>query len=174
MPKKSTELPPNPFLFDVFELVLKQRTKAKKIEVLQKYRDDSILYVFMWNFNPSILSDLPEGEVPYGKIDETGAGDDTLSKAIEKQINSTNLFMDTVNRTSIAREYKQFYNFCKGGNITLSRSRRENMFINLLEGLHPKEAEIIMLVKDKRLTDKYPISIEIIREAYPDAVKLFW
>lgn len=174
MATKTTELPPNPFLFDVLDLVVKQRTKAKKIEMLQKYRDASILTIFMWNYHPEIVSDLPEGEVPYGEIDETGARDDTLSEAIQKQIKSKSVIMDTINRTSIAREHELFYNFIRGGNITLSRSRRETMFINLLEGLHPREAEILILVKDKRLTDKYPISIDVIREAYPDAVKLIW
>ena len=46
--------------------------------------------------------------------------------------------------------------------------RRETMFINILEGLHPLEAEILCLIKDKKLTDKYKITKEIISEAYPD------
>ena len=42
------------------------------------------------------------------------------------------------------------------------------MFINLLEGLHPLEAEILILTKDKRLTDKYKITHQIVKDAYPD------
>ena len=42
------------------------------------------------------------------------------------------------------------------------------MFINILEGLHPLEAEIVVLVKDKKLEDKYKITQEIVAEAYPD------
>ncbi len=42
------------------------------------------------------------------------------------------------------------------------------MFINLLQGLHPKEAELLILTKDKKLTDKYKISFENVKEAYPD------
>ena len=41
------------------------------------------------------------------------------------------------------------------------------MFINILEGLHPLEAEILVLVKDKKLTDKYKITKEIVSLAYP-------
>jgi hypothetical protein len=37
-----------------------------------------------------------------------------------------------------------------------------------LRGLHPKEAEILILVKDKKLTDKYKVSFENVKEAYPD------
>jgi hypothetical protein len=46
--------------------------------------------------------------------------------------------------------------------------RRETMFINLLQGLHPLEAEILCLVKDKKLETKYKITKEIVSEAYPD------
>ena len=50
----------------------------------------------------------------------------------------------------------------------MSSMRRETMFINVLEGLHPLEAEIICLVKDKKLSDKYKITKDIVSEAYPD------
>ena len=42
------------------------------------------------------------------------------------------------------------------------------MFINLLQGLHPREAEVLVLTKDKKLTDKYKINIGHVKEAYPD------
>jgi hypothetical protein len=58
----------------------------------------------------------------------------------------------------------------KGGNDNISRLRKETMFINLLQGLHPLEAEIMCLVKDKKLTDKYKVSFEVVKEAYPDIV----
>jgi len=44
------------------------------------------------------------------------------------------------------------------------------MFINVLQGLHPLEAEIICLVKDKKLTDRYKITREIVEEAYPNII----
>jgi hypothetical protein len=42
------------------------------------------------------------------------------------------------------------------------------MFIQMLEGLHPSEAEILCLVKDKKLGSKYKITYDIVGEAYPD------
>jgi hypothetical protein len=42
------------------------------------------------------------------------------------------------------------------------------MFINILEGLHPKEAELLILVKDGKLSDKYKITLDNVKEAYPD------
>ena len=42
------------------------------------------------------------------------------------------------------------------------------MFIQMLEGLHPEEAKIICLVKDKNLTEKYKLTKDIVAEAFPD------
>ena len=75
---------------------------------------------------------------------------------------------DKQGHTTIRREFKNFYHFLKGGNDSLNNIRRETMFINILEGLHPLEAEIIVLVKDKNLEEKYKITKEIVSEAYPD------
>jgi hypothetical protein len=58
----------------------------------------------------------------------------------------------------------------KGGNDFLRPIKREQMFLQLLEGLHPDEAEIICLVKDKKLTTKYKVTREMVQEAFPDIV----
>ena len=77
---------------------------------------------------------------------------------------------DKQGHTTVRREFKNFYHFLKGGNDSLNNIRRETMFINILEGLHPLEAEILVLVKDGRLEDKYNISKEIVSTAYPDII----
>ena len=64
----------------------------------------------------------------------------------------------------------KLYNFVKGGNSSLKSLRRETMFIQILEGLHPLDAEILCLVKDKKLSDKYKITKENVAEAYPNIV----
>jgi len=56
----------------------------------------------------------------------------------------------------------------KGGNDSLSSIRREVMFLNILEGLHPEEAEILVLIKDGNLSNKYKISFDNVKQAYPD------
>ena len=166
-------LPVNPFVFEVLEAASKQRTKAKKIEVLQKYAHESIMSVLIWNFDESVISLLPEGEVPYGNTREDNSVTGTLSDKINdavgmmKESGSTSLGSQDQGKASIRKEYTKFYNFLKGGNNGLSNLRRETMFINILEGLHPLEAEILILTKDKRLTDKYKITKEIVSAAYP-------
>ena len=166
-------LPTNPFVFEVLEAASKQRTKAKKIEVLKRYAHDSVMAVLIWNFDETAISLLPEGDVPYGNTREdsivTGTLSDKINDAVDKmsEMGSNSLGSQDQGQASIRKEYTKFYNFLKGGNDKLSSLRRETMFINILEGLHPLEAEILILVKDKKLTDKYKITKEVAGAAYP-------
>jgi len=167
------KLPVNPFVFEVLEAASKQRTKARKIEVLQKYAHNSIMAVLIWNFDESVISLLPEGDVPYGNTREDNSVTGTLSDKINDAVGmmaesgSTSLGSQDQGKASIRKEFTKFYNFLKGGNSGLSSLRRETMFINILEGLHPLEAEILILTKDKRLTDKYKITKDVVSAAYP-------
>ena len=166
-------LPVNPFVFEVLEAASKQRTKARKIEVLQNYAHNSIMAVLIWNFDESVISLLPEGDVPYGNTREDNSVTGTLSDKINDAVGmmaesgSTSLGSQDQGKASIRKEFTKFYNFLKGGNSGLSSLRRETMFINILEGLHPLEAEILILTKDKRLTDKYKITKDVVSAAYP-------
>ena len=167
------KLPNNPFVYEVFDACSKQRTKAKKVEFLKCYAQDSVLAVLIWIFDESIVSLLPEGEVPYGNTREdnsvTGSLSDKINDAVNmmKESGSTSLGSQDQGKASIRGEYTKFYNFLKGGNNGLSGLRRETMFINILEGLHPLVADILVLVKDKKLTDKYKITKEIVSLANP-------
>ena len=173
-PQKVPDLPTNPFVFEVLNAASKMRSKALKVEVLQKYSHPSLKAVFIWNFDETVISLLPPGEVPYANNleDETATG--TLSEKIEDavskmgELRTTSLGSQDQGKASIRKEFQKFYNFIKGGNDGLSGIRRETMFINILTGLHPLEAEILILIKDKKLTDKYKITKEIVSEAFPD------
>ena len=171
------QLPKKPFVFEVLDLVSKQRSKAKKVEVLRKYDEFHLRTIFLWNFDTVIESVLPEGDVPYQSYDDQNTYSGTLSTKIKEDIRSmydTGSFSmgvsDTQGRTTIRRECKNFYHFVKGGNDAMNNMRRESMYINILQGLHPLEAEILVLVKDKRLSEKYKITRDIVEEAYPDIV----
>ena len=173
--KDPLERPLQPFAVEVLNLVSKQRSKAKKIEVLKRYEDPSLKAIFIWNFDETVISALPEGEVPYTGYDEQTSNSGTLTTKISHEIRAmhdTGSFSmgasDTQGRTTIRREFKNFYHFLKGGNDALNNIRRETMFINILRGLHPLEAEIIILIKDKKLSEKYKITKEIVAEAYTD------
>ena len=142
MPK----LPPHPLQSEILQAVSNAKTKASKIKILQEHRSPALVSIFVWNFDPSIESALPEGEVPYTPND---------SPTVDSQ-------------SKLASQYRTLYNYVKGGNDTLKRTRREALFIELLESLHPDEAEIICLCKDKDLGSKYRITHNVVKEAYPD------
>jgi len=133
-------------MHEILDLAANQKTNEKKVEVLKEYKNDALKSLFIWNFDDSVITVLPPGEVPF-KPNENPLGTD---------------------HSSLRREFKHFYNFVKGGNDTLPTIRRESIFIQILEGLYPDEAEILCLVKDKKLTDKYDISIDLVKESYPD------
>ena len=171
------DLPPNPFTFEVFALVSKQRSNAKKVELLKKYDHDSLRALFIWNYDDSVISLLPPGEVPYSSLKDEQISSGTLSTKVN-QLVGTMEYNDTVSmgnatdlkqgRTTLRKEWTKLYNFVKGGNSSLKSLRRETMFIQILEGLHPLDAEILCLGKDKKLYDKYKITKENVAEAYPD------
>ena len=173
--KTLPQLPKQPFVFEVLDLVSKQRSKAKKIEVLRKYDEQHIRRVLIWNFDESIKSVLPEGEVPYANPEDQVTYSGTLSTKLSEEVRSMhdkgNFSLgvsDQQGHTTIRRESKNFYRFVKGGDDKLNSIRRETMFINILQGLHPLEAEIVCLIKDKNLGEKYKITREIVAQAYPD------
>lgn len=141
------ELTPSSYVHEIFAAVVAERTKDKKIGILQQYNENFIKALLIWNFDPSVQSILPEGDVP-----------------IQPRENA-----DEVKPSSnIRKEWTKFYNFVKGGNDAMNRLRKETLFINLLESFHPGEAEVLCLVKDKKLQTKYNITKELVSEAYPD------
>ena len=143
---EKVQLTESSFVHEIFHEVSSETTISKKIEILQKFDVNYIKSILIWNFDSSIISSLPEGDVP-----------------IEPKENP-----EIKPSSSIKKEWDKFYNFVKGGNDSMNNLRKEIMFINILETLHPLEAEILILVKDKKLQTKYNITKEIISTAYPD------
>ena len=171
------DLPKNPFAFEILDLVSKQRTKAKKVALLQRYGDLSLKQILKWNYDTTIISALPEGEVPYGNFEDDAMTSGNLTTAISyevRRMHETGSFSlgssDKQGHTTIRREARNFYRFVKGGQDSLSNLRRETMFINVLTGLHPLEAEILVLVKDGKLEERYNISKDVVSAAFPDII----
>tara|TARA_B100000212_G_scaffold156934_1_gene117907 strand:- start:13797 stop:14219 length:423 start_codon:yes stop_codon:yes gene_type:complete len=133
-------------MHEILELVSKARTIEKKAQILKEYETDAIKALLIWNFDPTVISVVPDGEVPFNR-NEAPLGTD---------------------HTTLRKEWKNLYHFVKGGNDGLSNIRRETMFIQMLEGLHPDEAEIVCLVKDKKIETKYKLSLKVVEKAYPD------
>ena len=171
----SLDLPNNPLMFEILDLTSRQRSKAKKVEVLKRYECLTLKSLFIWNFDETVLSALPEGDVPYGDPEDQTKYNGSLSESLaakSRDMYSNGNFSlgsaDGNGRTTLRAQTKNFYHFVKGGNPGLSGMRRESMYINLLQSVHPLEAEILVLVKDGRLEESYKITQEVVSEAYPD------
>ncbi len=133
-------------LSEVLQKVSNAKTKKEKIGLLNKYKTPALQSILIWNFDDSVVSMLPEGDVPY-----------TPNEAP----------VDT-EHTRLLHEYRILYNFVKGGNDGLSGNKRETMFIQLLASLHQDEAKLLCMVKDKLVGKKYKITKACVEEAYPE------
>ena len=143
------KLPDNPLVSELFKAVHGKKDKKGKADLLSQYKRDDVKALLIWNFDKQIRSAIPEGDVPYKKN--------------EAPINSGG-------HTRLVHEWRTLYNYIKGGNDKLSQMKRETMFIQLLEGLHESEAELLMLVKDKNLQSKYRITRALVEEVFDDIV----
>ena len=130
---------------EVLRKVSNAKTKQEKIDLLRKYNSNALRQLLIINFDDSVICELPEGDVPYTP-NEAPPGTD---------------------HTRLEHEYKGLYRFFKGG-AKLPGLKRESMFVQLLEGLSAEEAELLVLVKDGRLGDKYKrITKSVVSEAFP-------
>ena len=133
-------------LSEIIQKAHNAKTKAEKIKILQSNNSQALRSLFIWNYDDSVISVIPEGAVPY-RPNEAPQGTE---------------------HTNLALESRKFYYFVKGGADNLSRTKRETMFIQMCEGLHKDEASILCLVKDKQLGKKYRITKAVVTEAFPE------
>ena len=131
---------------EVLQKVSNAKTKKEKIALLQKLKTPALQSILIWNFDESVQSMVPDGEVPFTANDSPKGTEHTI----------------------LLHEYKKLYNFVKGGNDGLQKGRREMMFIQMLEGLHQEEANVVCLAKDKKLGKRYKITKACVTEAYPE------
>ena len=174
-PPAINSLPKLPFVFEVLDLTSKQVGNANKVKALQAHEFDALKSILKWNFDSSIVSLLPAGEVPYGDAEDQDMYSGSLSENIAREAaggeSATGQDLDGRGKTSLRREWGNLYHFVKGGNDSLNASRREMMVMNLLRGFHPREAEVRILTKDKDLGTKYNITIDNVKQAFP---KMTW
>ena len=130
---------------EILQKVHNAKTKAEKVSLLRMHNSTALRMLLIWNYDESVRSKIPDGEVPYTPNDAPAGTD----------------------HTRLEQEYRGFYRFLEGGDNRLPDLKRESMFIQLLEGLHQSEAEVLCLVKDKKLTDKYRITFKVVQEAFP-------
>ncbi|AET72678.1 hypothetical protein SXCG_00089 [Synechococcus phage S-CAM8] len=137
---------PRLLLSEILRKVSNAKTKAEKISLLRKHNSTALRQLLIINFDESIISMLPEGDVPYTPNDAPVGTD----------------------HSRLEQEYRGLYRFFKGGQDKLPALKRESMFVQLLEGLSEEEAELMVLVKDGRMNEKYKrLTKAVVSEAFP-------
>jgi hypothetical protein len=130
----------------IFDEVERAGSKESRIKTLQAYDHPILRGILQINFDPNVKVQLPEGEPPFKKDTSIPVG-----------YSETNLFS----------EFRRFYIWLDP-NVNVTRMRKEQLFIQFLEGIHWTEAEVILLAKDRKLQTKYKqLKDDLIREAFP-------
>jgi len=134
-----------PLVHEIFTQINNAKDKPKKIEVLKKYDNPAIRQLLKAAFDPKIEWDLPEGNPPY-IANEAPAGTE---------------------HTSLISEARKLYHFVKGGDNTINRLKKETMFVQMLEGLQQKDAEVLIAIKNKNLNNVYKgLTASMVKETF--------
>ena len=130
---------------EILTKVNNAKDKPKKLEVLKKYDTNELRMFLKGAFSDKLEWLLPEGIPPY-KPNEAPIGTE---------------------HTWLKQEVKRMFHFLKGGNPQLSQMKRDNMFIQMLEGLCDEEAKLLIWAKDKELNKHYKgLTANLIKEAF--------
>ena len=131
-------------MHEVLQKVSNAKTKKEKIALLKEYNTQALRSLFIINFDDTVVSLLPEGSVPYTPNDAPEGTEHTL----------------------LEKEARLLHHFFKGGS-NVSQVKREQMFVQMLEGLNAGEAEALVLAKDKKIGKRWKITKACVSEAFP-------
>ena len=134
-----------PLLHEILTKVNNAKDKSKKIAVLKENDSVPLRQVLKGAFDPSIKWDLPEGTPPY-KENDAPAGTE---------------------HTTLYTEARRLWHFVEGADQKLSKTKKETMFIQMLEGLHADDAKLMIAVKEKELNTVYKgLTDAVVKEAF--------
>ena len=132
-------------LTEILQKVSSAKTKKEKVDLLQQYNSQGLRSLLIINFDDSLEFLLPEGEVPFTPNDAPAGTE----------------------HTRLVHEFKGLYRFFKGCDASIKGMRREQLFVQLLEGLHADEAKMLVSACNKDLQSKYRITKAVVAEAFP-------
>jgi len=139
------KLPSDALVTEILQKVSSAKTKKEKVDILQEYNNNGLRAILIINFDESLKFLLPEGDVPF-TANDAPAGTD---------------------HTRIDHEYRGLYRYFKGGDSSIKSMKREQLFVQLLEGLYKDEAEMLVLACNKDLQSKYRVTKAVVQEAFP-------
>ena len=129
----------------IFEDVAEANSFEARQKVLLENESKPLKELLKYAFHPDIKFVLPPGMPPY------------------KTIGSP----EEYNPTYLYPNIWKFYLFVEGGHEGLTQLRREQLFIQILESLHPKEAEVVIQVKDKKLNYR-GLTYKLVKKTFPE------
>ena len=130
---------------EIFTKVNNKKDKAGKLEMLRKYDTNELRMFLKGAFDPKCEWLMPEGKPPF-KPNDAPVGTE---------------------HTWLKQEVKRMFHFLKGGNPQLSQMKRDNMFIQMLEGLCQEEADLLIWAKDGELNKHYKgLTANLVKEAF--------
>jgi len=133
----------SPLLSEILQKVNNAKTKGEKIKILKENDCMALRQILIWSFDPNVESALPSGQPPFIENDAP----------------------EGTEHTTLRKEGDKLYRFVKGGQDALQSMKREQMFVQLLEGLHKDEAQLLCNVKDKKLSQVYKgLSSVVVKE----------
>jgi len=134
-----------PLMSEIATKINNAKDKPRKLKVLKDHDSVPLRQVLKGAFDPSIEWLLPKGDVPFRRNEAPIGTDHTL----------------------LSQEAKRLYLFTKGGDNSLSNTKRETIFIQLLEGLSGEEAEFLVTVVNKKVNNKYKgFTANLVKEAF--------
>ena len=132
-------------MHEVLQKVSNAKTKKEKISLLEKFNTPALRMILIINYDDSVVSMLPAGDVPY----------------------IPNEAPEGTEHTTLEKESRLLHHFFKGGS-NVKQSKREQMFIQMLEGLVAGEAEVLALAKDKKIGKRWKITKQCVSDAFPN------
>ncbi|QBP05984.1 hypothetical protein [Synechococcus phage S-B68] len=144
---------------EVLQRVSNAKTKAQKVEILQEYKSEALTKVLLCNFAKSIAFVFPDGKTPYTPLDRPKGVDHQVLFSEQRMLDK--FITKTVNGVT--------YYGCSGAiKPRIAQIKKEHLWIQLLEALHTEEAEVLDLIKDKKLTTRYKITRQNVIDAFPE------
>lgn len=135
-------------VYEIFEKVAKAKARKEKIAILQENNIMPVRDVLQGTFDPKIQWNLPAGKVPYEPAPEQS------------------------HMSTLLKQHVKFKYFVKGFRESekLRPLKRERMFLEILEGVHPRDAEILVDMINKKTSVK-GLTEKLVKEAYPDLIR---
>lgn len=123
------------------------KTKTERIDILKNNDCAALRGIIRMNFDESLVLALPAGRPPFKQA----------------------TVPDGFGKTSLKASAKGWYVFIQELSPNVKQSRRESIFIQLLESLDKSEAEILVQAKDRKLD--LGLTKKAINEVFPGLIK---